>query len=298
MIDMHTQQAIDWRTARLPGLDGGGGFVVLGAAGAIGASIVDALTAMRLPVMATARSKDALARISAQVRGTARERFRTRTVDVVDQASAEDAFAEAAAELGGIRGVVNAAAVGDDGMTAINPDAERIRRVLDVNVLGTILPAAAAYPHLCRTGPGASLVNMGSIAAYRAMARGVAYTASKMAVLRVTAQLAVEWGPTGVRVNSISPAQTPTAIRGLDDPIGRAPVAQPGNPSRADDVPLRRMGVLDDYVGPTLFLLSDLAAYVTGQDVLVDGGIAWRRFTAAPTTAAPTGPWTNGRPTT
>jgi len=148
-------------------------------------------------------------------------------------------------------------------------------------VLGTLLPAAAAFPHLKRFGPGASMVNMASIAAYRSQGIGVAYAGSKAAVLRITGQLAVEWGPAGIRVNCISPGLTPTKIRGLDDEAGLPPKVQRSPVSRQTDAPLARSGTLDDYAGPTLFLLSDLARYVTGQDILVDGGISWRRFSTA-----------------
>jgi NAD(P)-dependent dehydrogenase (short-subunit alcohol dehydrogenase family) len=272
---------ISWRDVRLPGVGAGSGYVVLGAAGAIGSQVVRALLEAGAGVMATARSTAALERLAGSIGPADRSRLSLQQVDVVDMSSASRAFERAAAELGGVRGVVNCAATGDDGMTGSAPDADRARAILEVNVLGTMLPAAAAFPHLGRYGTGASLVNMASIAAYRSHGAGVAYSASKAAVLRITRQLAVEWGPAGVRVNCVSPGQTPTKIRGLDDPVGSPPRAQPTGPSRPSDVPLSRFGTLDDYAGPTLFLLSDLARYVNGQDILVDGGLSWRRFSTA-----------------
>jgi len=101
------------------------------------------------------------------------------------------------------------------------------------------------------------------------------YGATKAAVVRMARQLAVELGPDGIRVNSVSPGQTPTVLRGVDEPPGGPPVAARGGGEAA--IPLRRRGRLDDYAGPVLFLASDLAAYVTGIDLLVDGGVAIRR---------------------
>jgi NAD(P)-dependent dehydrogenase (short-subunit alcohol dehydrogenase family) len=272
---------IPWETVRLPGLDGDWGYVVLGAAGAIGSQVVRALLGTGAQVMATARAATALERLSDNLGPDHKHRLLLQPVDVTDMQSASSAFERAAAEFGGLRGVVNCAAAGDGGMLGATPDAGRARAILDVNILGTILPAAAAFPHLERYGPGASLVNMASIAAYRSHGVGVAYAASKAAVLRITGELAVEWGPAGIRVNCVSPGQTPTRIRGVDDPAGLPPQLQPAGPSRQADVPLARFGTLDDYAGPTLFLLSDLARYVNGQDILVDGGTTWRRFSTA-----------------
>jgi NAD(P)-dependent dehydrogenase (short-subunit alcohol dehydrogenase family) len=269
---------IPWAAIRLPGLDGDFGYVVLGAAGAIGSRVVRALLETGARVMATARTQAALDRLSDDLGPDYKDRLSLQPVDVTDAGSAGAAFDRAAADFGAVRGVVNCAAVGDGGMLGATPDADRARTIFDVNVLGTMLPAAAAFPHLKRYGPGASVVNMASIAAYRTHGVGVAYAASKAAVLRLTGQLAVEWGPAGVRVNCVSPGQTPTRIRGVDDPAGQPPQLQPAGPSRQTDVPLTRFGTLDDYAGPTLFLLSDLARYVNGQDILVDGGISWRRF--------------------
>jgi NAD(P)-dependent dehydrogenase (short-subunit alcohol dehydrogenase family) len=276
-----TPADIAWDQMRLPGLDGSSGCVVLGAAGAIGSRVVRALLAAGVPVLATARSAAVLARLAESVPAGDRKHLTARTADVTDEDALAAAFGQAASEFGRLRGVVNCAAVGDSGMLGAAPDTARARTVLDTNVVGTLLPAAAAYPYLKEHGPGASVVNMASIAAYRVQPAGVIYGASKAAVLRLTQQLAVEWGPAGVRVNCVSPGQTPTVIRGVDDPVGLAPRYKAHGPSRSADVPLRRYGTLDDFAGPALFLLSDLARYVNGQDILVDGGIGWRKFSTA-----------------
>ncbi len=77
--------------------------------------------------------------------------------------------------------------------------------------------------------------------------------------------------------NSISPGQTPTALRKFSDPASGdnvPPAGRPDRPTKTGRIPLGRRGTLDDYVGAILFLISGLSAYVTGTDLLVDGGAA------------------------
>lgn len=272
---------LDWSAVRLPGLPDRGGYVVLGATGAIGSRLTTALACLGAPVMALGRSQRALEALREEVHAARPEvTMGVSSMDITSRDSTATAFERAAALMGGIKGVVNCTGVSDGAMTAAEADPERVRRVLEINVTGTIIAASVAYPHLRAHGQGASLVNTASIAAYRAMPGGIAYGASKAAVIRATRQLAIEWGPDGIRVNCVSPAQTPTVIRSLDDAPGEPPRPEPpgGRGSKPSDVPLNRLGTLDDYVGPMLFLLSDLGRYMSGCDLMVDGGIAWRRF--------------------
>jgi NAD(P)-dependent dehydrogenase (short-subunit alcohol dehydrogenase family) len=92
-------------------------------------------------------------------------------------------------------------------------------------------------------------------------------------VLRLTQQLAIDLGPRGIRVNGLSPGQTPTQLRLWDAGDPRADDPRGAPRGDANTLPLRRRGEADDYVGPVLFLLSDLSAYVTGIDLPVDGGL-------------------------
>ena len=115
-----------------------------------------------------------------------------------------------------------------------------------------------------------------SVAVHQARTGSPVYGASKAAVLRLTQQLALDLGPRGIRVNCLSPGQTPTQLRlwNAGDPRAGDPRGAPtGDPGK---LPLRRRGEADDYVGPALFLLSDLSAYVTGIDLPVDGGLLAR----------------------
>jgi NAD(P)-dependent dehydrogenase (short-subunit alcohol dehydrogenase family) len=151
------------------------------------------------------------------------------------------------------------------------------RQILDVNVLGTMLVSQVFGGAMAALGRG-SIVNLGSLYASVApdahfydhlpsdppFLKPPAYGASKAAVVNLTRYLAAHWGPRGVRVNALSPG----GVLGNQDPQFIAKfVAR---------VPLGRMAVESDLGGPLLFLASDASAYVTGAEIVVDGGFtAW-----------------------
>ena len=137
-----------------------------------------------------------------------------------------------------------------------------------VNVKGVFLGAQAAAEQMSKTGSG-TIVNMASIAGYKARPTRVAYCASKAAVEHLTHCLALELGPLGIRVNAIAPGfiETPM-LDWLQD--------EPETKSRAlKTIPLRRFGNPDDVVGLVLFLVSDAARYITGHTLAVDGGVRY-----------------------
>lgn len=155
--------------------------------------------------------------------------------------------------------------------------AEVFRGVLDVNLFGTFQACQVFGPLMVRAGRG-SIVNIGSLYASVSpdqrfydhlgfdppFLKPPAYGASKAAVVNLTKYLATLWGPSGVRVNALSPGGV---LGGQDDDFKRKFNAR---------VPLGRMAVESDLVGPLLFLASDASAYVTGTELRVDGGFtAW-----------------------
>jgi NAD(P)-dependent dehydrogenase (short-subunit alcohol dehydrogenase family) len=136
----------------------------------------------------------------------------------------------------------------------------------DVNLKGVLLACQAVAPAMRRAGRG-RIVNISSIGADLALMNRGAYCATKAGVGQLTRCLALEWGPLGITVNAVGPGITETPLtRGYleADPARRQKMI--------DKVPLRRLGQPDDMAGAVLFLASDLAGYITGQTLYVDGG--------------------------
>ncbi|MGB6059428.1 MAG: SDR family oxidoreductase, partial [Microthrixaceae bacterium] len=137
------------------------------------------------------------------------------------------------------------------------------RTLLDVNLNGVFLGCRATIPHMISAG-GGSVVNIASVAALNAVpGAAFGYQASKAAVRMLTKSLAVRYGPHGVRVNSVHPGFMPPMSG------GSAP-----QPERADLVPMRRIGEVTDIASAVLHLVSPASRYVTGSDLVVDGGLS------------------------
>lgn len=157
------------------------------------------------------------------------------------------------------------------GSLTLLPDlpVEEFDRVMAVNVRGVFLGVRAAFRQYSAQAGVGNIVLTGSIGSLRGSADLLAYQTSKHAVLGLLRGAAVYGGPLGVRVNAVAPgivptelfAATPDAAGGKDD-MSR----------RASSTPLRRAGTGDDIAGVVAFLLSDDAAYMTGEVVSVDGG--------------------------
>jgi NAD(P)-dependent dehydrogenase (short-subunit alcohol dehydrogenase family) len=136
----------------------------------------------------------------------------------------------------------------------------------DVNVKGVFLACRAVAPVMRTAGRG-RIVNITSAAAELALMNRAAYCASKAAVMQLTRCLALEWGPYGITVNAVGPGITETPLtRGYleADPVRRRKMI--------DKLPAGRLGGPGDMAGAVHFLASDLAGYVTGQTIYVDGG--------------------------
>lgn len=180
------------------------------------------------------------------------------------RADAGEVVAEAAArELGAVDALISNAGIAPSG-ALVELSLEDWERTFAVNVRATWLLARACYP-LLRAARG-TLVATASIAAREPSPPIGAYSASKAALVMLVRQLAHEWGPDGIRCNTVSPGTTHTGMTDAtySDPERRA--------ERASHIPLRRVADPGDIASVICFLASPDAAYVTGIDVLVDGG--------------------------
>jgi NAD(P)-dependent dehydrogenase (short-subunit alcohol dehydrogenase family) len=184
----------------------------------------------------------------------------------VDVSSVESTLAMAEAtkkEFGGIDFLVNNAAIyhGMEIAPLIAVDWDYYRRFMDVNMNGALLCIRACFESMASRG-GGSIINQSSTAAWMSMGF---YGIAKLALNGITQSVAREIGQFGIRVNAIAPGPTDTEATRTVAPeqILKQILAT---------MPLPRMGSVDDLVGTCLFLLSDEAAWLTGQIVNVDGG--------------------------
>ncbi len=143
-------------------------------------------------------------------------------------------------------------------------------RVMAVNVKSIFLMSRAAIPVMQETAGRGSIINTGSGWGVTGGAEAVVYCASKAAVINMTRAMAIDHGPNGIRVNSVSPGDTDTGML-------RQEARELGQPwalfeSDSKDRPLARLGQPRDIADAVLFLASDLSVWVTGANIVVDGG--------------------------
>jgi NAD(P)-dependent dehydrogenase (short-subunit alcohol dehydrogenase family) len=192
--------------------------------------------------------------------------------DVSDRAAISRMVDTAMAQWDRIDILVNNAAIVDDSDIAhLTP--ERWRKVMSVNLDSVLYCAQAALPHLQKS-PSPSIINIASIQGIRGQPNALAYASAKGGVVNLTRCMAVDFGPMGVRVNAIAPGYIDT----------RMALMHGGQHEHQTDwfqdvfikhgrLPLRRPGSVEDVAGPILFLASDDSRYMTGQVLVVDGGI-------------------------
>jgi len=141
---------------------------------------------------------------------------------------------------------------------------EGFERVLDVN-LGSVMRLCTMFHERLRESRG-SVINLTSLAGFFGTFGNPAYGASKAAIIQLTKTLAVAWGADGVRVNAVAPGFVATEMTLVSQESERI------NAGILARTPLGRWGRPEDIAGPVLFLASDLAGFMTGQTVVVDGG--------------------------
>jgi len=186
-------------------------------------------------------------------------------VDVRDADAVRAAVDEAARRLGGLEIAFNNAGTGS--MSRLHEyDPEEFRRVVDVNLLGVWHGIRAVVPHLLAAGSG-SIVNTASISGVRPSPGEGPYAAAKAAVAALTQSAALEYGRRGIRVNAVAPGAVRSAMT--------TPLLGMGDWEQrwTDRTPLGRVGEPTDIADVVVFLCSDLARYITGQVLVVDGGM-------------------------
>ncbi|MBM3479273.1 MAG: SDR family oxidoreductase [Alphaproteobacteria bacterium] len=242
--------------------------LVTGASRGIGAACATKLAAQGWDVAVNfARDEASATRVADAVRAQGR-RVLVLRADVGDEAATLAMFARIDAEWGPLGGLVNNAGIVDMQSRLEDMETARWRRMLDVNVVGTLLCAREAVRRMStrRGGRGGAIVNLSSAAAVLGgPGLYVDYAASKGAIDSFTTGLGREVAADGIRVNAVRPGIIDTEIHAASGDPNRAA-------SAAGVVPMKRPGTAMECANAVAWLLSDEASYVTGTVVTVSGG--------------------------
>ncbi|OGG49601.1 MAG: 3-oxoacyl-[acyl-carrier-protein] reductase [Candidatus Handelsmanbacteria bacterium RIFCSPLOWO2_12_FULL_64_10] len=237
--------------------------IVTGGSRGIGEAVVVRLATEGADVaLCASRSVEAAERVAGQVRGLGR-RALVAQVDVSDAAAVDPFVASVISAFGRLDILVNNAGTTRDGLL-LRMDDEAWDRVMDVNLKGAFHTIRAAARPMMRARRG-RIVNISSVVGLRGNAAQANYAASKAGLIGLTKSVAREFASRGITANAVAPGYIPTEMtEGLPPDVKEALLAQ---------APMGRPGSAADVAATVAFLASDDAAYITGQVIVVDGGM-------------------------
>lgn len=241
--------------------------LITGASEGLGREVALAFVAEGASVALAARSADKLEAFAAELKAAGHRAIPV-VCDVGDSAQVEAAMDATIAAFGRIDVLINNAAVAIPGDITDQTDEDWLR-LLNINLLGVFRGIKYALPHMLAQGSG-SIINMASIQGERSWNHWTTYAAAKGAMKAMTRQLAGQYGNSGVRFNCISPGA-------MDTPMNQERRKREGDAlyeSYKRMHALGRMGRADEVNGAAVFLASDESSFVTGTDLVVDGGLS------------------------
>jgi 3-oxoacyl-[acyl-carrier protein] reductase len=235
--------------------------IVTGASRGIGEAIARELAAAGYRLALVARSADALAGLANELGGA--ETCLACPGDISDWEDVQRIVGEVQEKFGGIYGLVNNAGVTRDGLL-MRMSPENWQEPLDINLNGTFYFTRAVAPLMMRAREG-RLINISSVIGLTGNAGQANYAASKAGIIALTKSVAKELGSRGVTSNAVAPGFIATDMT--------ADLPEKVRNGMLEQIPLKRFGEGKDVAGVVKFLLSPEAAYITGQTLVVDGGM-------------------------
>jgi NAD(P)-dependent dehydrogenase (short-subunit alcohol dehydrogenase family) len=239
--------------------------VVTGASEGIGRAIAHAFAREGASLVLVARRANPTAELAEELGG----RAVPIAGDVSDPATADAAVAAAVEGFGRLDVLVNNAGHDLSGVPLFETSPERARAIFEVNVFGAFWMLLAAGRAMAGAG-GGSIVNVTSRLGLVGMSGSAWYGASKGALHALTRGAAVEWAPLRIRVNSVAPGLTQTAM--IDTWIAEQPDPEAFRASRTETIPLGKIATPEEVAAAVVYLASDESASTTGASIAVDGG--------------------------
>lgn len=239
--------------------------IVTGASRGIGLAVAERLVADGAKVVITARKEEALAEAAKSLGddGAGQPRAAWVAGHGDDEAHQDETVAKALEEFGRLDMLVNNTGINPVWGRMIDVELGAAEKILRVNVISAVAWAQKVYHAALKNG-GGGIVNIASIGGLKPAPNLGMYGTSKAALIHVTEELALELGP-DIRVNAVAPAVVKTKFAGA--------LYEGREDEVAATYPLKRLGVPDDVGSVVAFLLSDDAAWVTGQTIVIDGGL-------------------------
>ncbi len=237
---------------------------VTGAGSGLGRAMARGLAEAGAAVVVSDLDLEAATRVSDEILASG-GRALPLLVDVAQKAHAEELVRVVGAELGGLDFAFNNAGI----LRLTRPEdisESEWRQELDVDLTGVFLCAQAAGRHMIAHG-GGKIVNTASISGF-IVNSGLTYSTAKAGVIQLTRVLAMRWARHGVFVNALSPGYMRTSMTARH--IARPEVEQ----EMLRQTPLRRLGEPGDLIGAAIFLASAASDYITGQNLVIDGGVS------------------------
>jgi NAD(P)-dependent dehydrogenase (short-subunit alcohol dehydrogenase family) len=247
--------------------------IVTGASRGLGQTFARALAQAGADLAITSRTLDSLKAFQKEVEGMGR-RAVPLELDVRNEASIRQMVSDAAKAFGRIDILVNNAGC-NVRKPAVDVTWDDWNLILDTNLRGAFFVAQSVAREMIPHGRG-RIINIGSVTSVMGYAGLGPYGASRGGIRQLTMSLADDWGPHGITVNCLAPGWFKTEQNKVmyEDPEWVAYLV--------DRIPMRRPGKMSDLEGPVVFLASDASEYVTGQTLLVDGGISTGATRAMP----------------
>jgi NAD(P)-dependent dehydrogenase (short-subunit alcohol dehydrogenase family) len=239
--------------------------IITGGGSGIGFGIAKAFTAVGAKLVIASRKQDVLDKAAASLRDIGGQVL-TVQADVRDASQVEE-MVKATIEHFGALDIMIANAAGNFVVPTAEMTYNAWRTVIDIDLNGTFYCAKAAYPYLRKSRFGGRLIAISTMRALEGWPGCAHAGAAKAGIMSLIRSLSAEWGEEGIRCNTIAPGAigNTEGVKKIYEDTGEAN-------AQLAQIPLRRMGLVEDIAAAAVFIFSDAGSYVTGTDFVVDGG--------------------------